>query len=212
MDKVILLGAGGHCKAVIDILRNSCEIAGITDTDQYKHGKMFHGYQVLGDDSILKSLYSSGIKKALVTLGSVGDSSAREKLFYRAKKIGFEMFNAVSDNAVLSGSIKMGEGNIIMDGSIIHADTIIMNNTIINTGSIIEHDCVIEDHVHISPGACLGGGVRIMEGTHVGLGACVIQDITVGRNCIIGAGAVVINDIPGNCVAVGVPARVIRKQ
>jgi FlaA1/EpsC-like NDP-sugar epimerase len=132
-DKVVLLGAGGHCKVVIDILGNSCEIAGITDIDPDKHGKIFHGYKVLGDDNILRSLYLSGIKKALVTLGSVGDSSARKKLFYCAKKNGFEMFNAISVNAILSDSVRIGEGNIIMDGSIIHADTIIENNIIINT-------------------------------------------------------------------------------
>ena len=87
-DKVVLLGAGGHCKVVIDILGNSCEIAGITDIDPDKHGKIFHGYKVLGDDNILRSLYLSGIKSP-GNFRKYRDSSAR-KIILLCKKMGLK--------------------------------------------------------------------------------------------------------------------------
>ncbi|MDK2800261.1 MAG: hypothetical protein PWQ70_1880 [Clostridiales bacterium] len=210
MNKLILLGAGGHCKVVIDVIKTFYDIVGITDIDRSKHGQEFYGIAVLGNDDILHEMFAKGVRKALVTLGSIGNSSIRKKLFEYAKDIGYDMINAVSNDTVISKSVRMGVGNIVMDGVIIHADAVIGNNTILNTSCIIEHDCMIEDHVHISPGAKLAGAVRIGEGTHIGLGANIIQNISIGKNCIIGAGAVVTKDIPDNCTAVGVPARVIK--
>lgn len=46
----------------------------------------------------------------------------------------------------------------------------------------------------------------------VGAGANIIGPIHVGNNVIIGAGAVVIRDLPDDCVAVGVPAKIIKKS
>lgn len=46
----------------------------------------------------------------------------------------------------------------------------------------------------------------------VGAGANIIGPVPVGNNVEIGAGAVVIRDIPDDCIAVGVPAKVIKKS
>ncbi len=45
----------------------------------------------------------------------------------------------------------------------------------------------------------------------IGGGAIILPGVTIGDNCVIGAGAVVTKDIPANCMAVGNPARVIKK-
>lgn len=210
MDKVILLGAGGHCKVVVDILQDRYDIVGVTDIDITKHGKKFYGVKVLGNDDVLVEIYNKGIKNALLTLGSVRDNTAREKLFNYAKNIGFNMVNAISNQCILSKSVMLGEGNVILPGVIINACTRIGSNCIINTGSIIEHDCIIEDHVHISPGVKIAGGVKIGKGSFIGIGCTIIQGVKIGNNVTIGAGAVVIEDIPDNAIAVGVPAKIIK--
>lgn len=212
MEKVILLGAGGHCKVVMDLLKGRYDITGITDINAAKHGTLFYGVCVMGDDEILPSLYHKGLNTALVTLGSTGDNSVRKKLYDYAANIGFHMINAVSSNSIISSTVKLGNGNVIMDGVIIHSDAVVKDNVILNTGAIIEHDCMVESHAHICPGAKLAGGVKIGEGSYIGLGASIIQGISIGRNCIIGAGAVVIKDIPDNSVAVGVPAKIIKQR
>lgn len=52
--------------------------------------------------------------------------------------------------------------------------------------------------------------VSIGEGTWIGQGACIIG-ASVGKNCVIGANSVVLEDIPDYAVAVGAPARVVRR-
>jgi len=89
----------------------------------------------------------------------------------------------------------------------------------------IGEDVLIADKVHISDnshifsdinvpikdqGVCSFGEVEIGQGTWIGEGASILS-AKVGRNCVIGANAVVTRDIPDFCIAVGVPAKVIKK-
>lgn len=54
------------------------------------------------------------------------------------------------------------------------------------------------------------GPVLIGDGTWIGIGVSIMANVKIGRNCVIGAGSVVTNDIPDFCVAVGVPAKIVR--
>lgn len=211
-EKVVLVGGGGNCKVVIDVLRqnDTYEIFGITDVDG--GGRVILGIPVIGTDEVLGELYHQGIRHGLITLGSVGNNGPRIRLFNKLKALGFHLINAIHPKAILGEGLVLGEGNMVMAGSMINPCVIIGNNCIINTGSIIEHDCIIGDHVHIAPGAKLSGGVKVGSGAHVGLGANIIQGISIGAHAIIGAGAVVTKDVPDCCVAVGVPAKVIKEN
>ena len=53
--------------------------------------------------------------------------------------------------------------------------------------------------------------VLIKKGAVISVGCIIIAGVTVGENSIVGAGSVVTQDIPDYCVAVGNPARVIKK-
>lgn len=210
MERIILIGAGGHFKVVADIIKDQYDIIGVTDADPIKQDKDFYGIKVLGTDEILPDLLENGTVNAFITIGSVGDNTLRAELYLKAQILGFNMVNVISPQSIISDSVVIGRGNFVADGVIIHADSIIDNNVILNTGCIIEHDCKIKDHVHVSIGARIAGSVVIGESTYVGMGASIIQGIRIGKNCIIGAGAVVINDIQDNSVCVGVPAKVIK--
>lgn len=54
-------------------------------------------------------------------------------------------------------------------------------------------------------------GITIEDGAWLGAGAIVTDGVRIGRNAVVGAGAVVTRDVPAGCVAVGVPARVVRE-
>ncbi len=55
-----------------------------------------------------------------------------------------------------------------------------------------------------------GKGIVIEDGAWIGAGATVVDGVRIGKGSVIGANAVVTKDVPAYCLAVGVPARVIR--
>ena len=85
-------------------------------------------------------------------------------------------------------------------------------NTLINTSASIDHDCQIGAHVHIAPGTVLSGNVCVQDETHIGTSATVIQNIKIGTKCTIGAGSVVVKNISDRTLAIGTPAREVRKK
>jgi len=87
-------------------------------------------------------------------------------------------------------------------------------------GVVIGETTIIENDVLIYQGVTLGGvslnqGKRhptIQSNTVIGSGAKILGDITIGENCKIGANSVVVKDVPCSSTAVGIPARVIRRN
>ena len=81
--KVIGLGAGGHAKVVIEILRyyNSYELTGLLDAKPELKGKNLMGVPVLGNDGLLPDLKRDGVTHFFVGLGSTGDTCPRRRLF-----------------------------------------------------------------------------------------------------------------------------------
>jgi len=214
MKQVIGLGAGGHAKVIIEILRQrgEFEIVGLLDANSEVHGATVLDVPVLGDDSMMPELFARGLRHAFVGLGATGDNRPRAALYTQAKDEGFEVIAAIDPRSIVSPSAVIGDGPIVMAGAIINAGTRMGDNVIVNTGAIIEHDCTIGNHVHIATGVRLGGGVTILDGAHVGLGAGIRQGARIGRNAVVGAGAVVIHDVADNTTVVGVPARPLERN
>jgi len=87
-------------------------------------------------------------------------------------------------------------------------------------GVVIGETAIIEDDVLIYQGVTLGGvslnkGKRhptIKANSVIGSGAKVLGNITIGKNSKIGANSVVICDVPKNSTAVGVPAKIIKRE
>ena len=208
MIRVVGIGAGGHAKVVIDILRlmGGYEIVGLLDADKELWGTDVLGVRVLGDDSLLPQLYGQGVHDAFVGVGTVGDTKPRVRLYESARKQGFRIIRAIHPSAVIAKSVEIGQGPTIMAGAVINPDARLGDNVIVNTAAVVEHDCIIGNHVHIATGATLAGMVTVGEGAHIGAEATVRQGITIGERAVIGAGAVVVRDVPAGTTVVGVPA------
>jgi UDP-perosamine 4-acetyltransferase len=208
MDRVVIIGAGGHAKVVIELLEEDgrYELAGCTS--QGGPGQVL-GLNVLGDDSILPSLYAGGVRHAFV---AVGNNRARYDLIRHLRADGFHLVNAISRHAVISPRVRLGEGIAIMAGAVINAASDIGDGAVVNTGATVDHDCRIGECAHIAPGCTLAGCVTVGEGTFLGAGCRVIPNVLIGAWATVGAGAAVIRDIPEHTTAVGVPARVMRAQ
>ena len=209
---IVIVGAGGHGKVVLDILQYNRDnhLAGFIDDARRSKGKIIDGIPVIGSTAALgKLIVRNHIEGAIV---AIGDNHTRARVYARLKILGITLVNALHPGAILARDVKVGEGVVIASGAKINTGTKIGNNVIINTGVIIDHDNNIEDDVHISPGVKLSGNVTIKKYSHVGLGVKVVSRITIGENVTVGGGAVVLEDIPANTVAVGVPAKVIKHK
>jgi UDP-perosamine 4-acetyltransferase len=210
--RVVGIGAGGHAKSVIDVLRaaGGFEIVGLLDIDTSRHGGEVMGVPIRGGDELLSRLCSEGVDHAFIGIGSVGDPGVRRRAYERCRDAGFEVVRAIHPRATVSPAAVVGDGITVMAAAVVNAGAVIGRNVIVNTGAIVEHDCRIADHVHVATGSRLSGGVVVGEGAHVGAGAVIREGIHIGAGAIVGAGAVVVADVPERVVVVGIPARVMR--
>ena len=193
--KLILIGAGGHARACIDVLeqQGSFEIAGLIGTPEQRDSKCL-GYSVIGVDADLPKI-TNIYKYALIAVGQIESAKVRENLYSLIKKLGFELPTIVSPIAYVSPHARIGSGTIVMPGSIVNAGATIGNNCIINSCSLIEHDSVVENTCHISTGAIINGSTTVGSGSFIGSGAIVREGLTIGRDCFVGMGALVVNSL-----------------
>ncbi len=150
MEKIIILGMGGHAESLVDVLerRQEYEIAGYVVEDEavVKEDCL---YPVLGNDSDLERIYQSGITNAAVGIGYLGKSDVRERLWTTLKKIGFRLPIICDPSVILSRNVRIGEGSFIGKGAILNVNASVGKMCIINTGAILEHDCQVGDFSHI---------------------------------------------------------------
>lgn len=197
---MIIYGASGHAKVIIDIIRSVDKVS--IDF-------------VVDDNPEIRKLLNFDVQHRLTdammnheVVLAIGNNHIRQKL---ANKLRVKYHSALIHNsAVVSENAEIGNGTVVMPNTVINSSTSIGKHCIINSGAIVEHDNIIEDFVHISPGATVTGNIQIGEGTQIGAGASIIPGIKIGHWATIGAGAVVINNIPDYAVAVGNPAKIIK--
>lgn len=187
--QILLIGGGGHCKSVIDVIEqeNRFKIAGIIDKKELV-GSNVLGYKIIGCDEDLNALRQDYMY-ALVTVGQIKSHESRMALFDMLKHLGYELPVIISPLAYVSKHSHIGEGTIVMHHALVNAHVSIGKNCIINTKALIEHDAMVEDHCHISTGAIVNGSVQIKTGTFYGSNATCKEAITVSG--FIKAGSVV---------------------
>lgn len=194
MKAIYIYGASGHGLVVADIAR-ACGYDDVIFVDD-------------GDNeypSFEDIKRTSGIPVAF----GIGSNSIRAKLFERVQNSGFEIVSLIHPSAIISSSVTIGKGTVIMPNVVVNAKATIGNGVILNSSCVVEHDCMIDDFVHISPKVALAGDVKVGEFTYIGIGSNVIQGIIIEKNVIVGGGSMVIRNIEDNQKVVGVPARLI---
>jgi len=191
MKDIILIGGGGHCKAVIDIIEQEdlFNIIGIIDKPEFL-GKSVLGYPVIGNDSELNNLVKR-CKNVLITIGQIRNSLPRINLFDTVLKLGFTLPSVISPRAYVSQYASIGKGSVIMHDVVVNAGAKIGDNCIINTKSIVEHGSNIGNHCHISTNAVINGDVVVGNGSFIGSGAVTKEGIRINDNFFAKAGSVV---------------------
>ncbi len=210
MEKLIIIGAGGHARVVLDvaIATRRFEPLGFVD-DNRKAGLLIDGLPVLGNLERIPSFVAEHGPVSFVV--AIGDNFARSQVVERIESISPEItWTVVIDpSAVISPRASIGKGAMIMPGVVINPAVSIGRHAIINNNTSLAHDNVFGDFSSTGPGVNTGGGVSVGAFSHVGVGAAVSHDITIGTNTVIGAGSVIIRHCPENAIVVGVPGRTV---
>lgn len=201
MNRLVIVGAGGHGKVVADSAqKNGYE--NICYVDDRLTG--YHmGFPIIGNSNDLRLLDDGHTDFVL----GIGNNEIR-KTFSNMYNINWATI--IHPSAQIASNVSIGKGTVVMAGAVINSCVSIGNHCIINTNAVVEHDNLIQDYVHISPGAKLGGAVRVGELSHIGIGATIINNVSIDCGCIIGAGSVVIRDVIERGTYVGVPIRRIK--
>lgn len=199
---VVVYGAGGHSRVVLDVLFNE--------------GK-YNVQEIFDDNPKVNDIFGVSVSKTPEStyflnkncIIAIGNNSIRKQI---VKSLETNYVMTIHTSAVVSKFSKVGHGTQIMALAVVNPNTEIGHHCILNTGAIIEHDCFLADYVHVSPNATLGGGVKVGEKSQIGIGATVLPNVIIGKNVMVGAGAVVTQNIPDNAVVVGVPGKIIKYQ
>ena len=191
MREIIILGAGGHCRSLIDVieLEGKFKIAGIVD-NKLPIGNEILNYKVIGNDNDLKELRKK-YEYAIVGVGQIKTPKIRIKLFNLLKSLNYTLPIIVSPRAYVSKYAEIGEGTVVMHDALVNANAKIGKNCIINTKALVEHDAIVEDNCHISTGAIVNGEAVIEEGSFVGSNAVIKERIKIFKNSFIKAGSLV---------------------
>lgn len=191
---LLLIGAGGHAAACIDVIEQHgvFAIAGLIGAAD-EIGNVVLGYPVLGADAELPVL-AAKFGCALVVIGQIKTPEPRIRMFTQLTRLGCELPTIVSPRAYVSRHATLGAGTIVMHGATVNARVSVGDNCILNTHSVIEHDARVADHCHVATGAIVNGAASIGTGTFVGSQSCVRQGIKLGSHCVVGMGERVLAD------------------
>ena len=200
--KLLVVGAGGHAKVVIEAIQDKhqdCLIV-LADDDLTKEGE-----EVLGNIAIESLKNWAELPEHYHV--AIGNNNTRQELSIIAQDKGKLPFTVVHPDAYVSPSAHIGAGSFVAAKAVISAEAKISEACIINHGAIVDHDCRIGGYSHIAPNATLGGGVEVGSGCIIGASAIILPMVKVGCDVVIGAGSVVIRDISDHQTVMGNPVK-----
>lgn len=212
LQDIVIFGSGGWAREVLGILEMinqqspTWSILGFLDDDVDKHGSLIADRPVLGGSDWL-----AGKAQMNVVIG-IGSSVARKRI---AESLGsrFDVNFPILKHplAYVGPRVSLGEGTVLHAYSVATVDLSMGRHNLLNVGAMVSHGDQIADYVTIHPQCNVSGDVHLEEGVELGTGTDVIQGIRVGSYSIVGAGSVVVKPIEDRCVAVGAPAKPIKR-
>lgn len=206
MEKLIIIGAGGYAKSVLDSVDYfNYEMVGFLD--EYKKEKEHLGYPILAG-----TLDDLDDKERYVYIIAIGNNAARKVWFDRIQKLKLRLVNVVDKSAIVSPHADVGNGCFIGKMAIVNSNAVVGDNCIVNTKALLEHGCHLDKHINISTNSVLNGDVYVGDGAFVGSSSVIIGQLKIGAWSTVGAGAVVVKDVEEHTTVVGVPAKMIGRE
>ena len=213
MKEILVFGASGHAKVVLDTIEKegNFQVKGLIDPNK-EIGEDVLGYKILAKEEDISELYKSeSIHGGVIAIGDNWiRKNVQEKIIESIPD--FNFISCIHPSAEIGKEVKIGIGTMVLPGAIINADSQIGDHCIINTNASLDHDSFIGNFSSLAPNATTCSNVKIGEYSAISLGADIIQNIKIGNHCVIGAGSLVTKDVADNSLCYGVPSEVIRKR
>lgn len=210
---MLIVGAKGFAKEVLEIIHKNylaSTVAFYDDVNEDIGDYLYNQFPILKSEVEVKEFFSVYGNDFII---GIGNPLLRYKLYEKFIEIGGNFVSSISSKATIgSYDVFIGDGSNVLDYAIFSNSSSIGKGCIVYYNVIITHDCEVGDFVELSPGATLLGGCKIGSFSQIGSNVTILPKVKIGKNVIIGAGAVVSKDLPDNCVAVGVPAKIIKQN
>lgn len=171
MEKLIIVGAGGFGRTVLEFASRNYDCA-FAD-DGMEAGTVVDGAAVLGSISGIQDYIEN--YKALVV--AIGNNKLRETVYLKAKEIGFKFPNIVCNNVYISPYAKVGAGCVFM------------NNV------CIQNNATIGDGVILNPGVEAHNGSQIGNYSLIYTNSVVRTYATLGNRVWVGSNVTISNEI-----------------
>jgi sugar O-acyltransferase (sialic acid O-acetyltransferase NeuD family) len=204
MKKILIFGAGGFGKEILDVLLSTPIYSGsevLFIDDSVPINTSIENTIVLGDSSFLKEATNASVSIA------IGNPRTRRILTQKVIESNIPFVTIIDHTVQLRHNTKVGTGTILCANTILSVNANIGEHNVVNIGATIGHDVTTGSYTVISPGAIILGEVSIGEGVEIGAGAIIHPQVKIGNWCKIAMGAVVYKDVPDNAIVSGNPAR-----
>lgn len=151
-------------------------------------------------------------KDVLEGVIAVGEPEIKRKLYDKLEFDGIDFATLIHPDIHIPQTTSVGKGTVINVGAFISCNAQIEENVYIQPHVNIGHDCILAKGCVISGFVNMGGNCYVGKASYIGLSTCVKQGIKIGDGTIIGMASAVYKDIPSNVIAMGNPARVMKKN
>ncbi|WP_430468003.1 acetyltransferase [Winogradskyella ouciana] len=213
MKNILIYGASGHAKMIVDIIQKNNTHNFLGFIDSYKPiNDDVYGFKVLGNLELLPSLIKKFDIDGIVI--GIGNNDTRLLAYKNIIDVApnLEFIPIVHPSAILANDIIIPEGTVVMPGAIVNANAKVGKFCLLNTKSSLGHDSIMSDFSSLASGATIGGNVKIGFCSTICLSASVAQNITIGDYTTIGGGALVLKPIGDHKLAFGVPINTIKDK
>lgn len=181
---ILLLGAGGHAKAVVEAVRASGHrLVAYVDPAEAGWLRAEH----IADDGAAEAAHpGAGI---VLGIGGVTPDALERRMdiFDRHVGAGRSAPPVVHPGAMVSGSAAVDAGVILLAGTVIQPGASLGLACLINSGAIVEHDATVGAGAHVAPGAIVLGGATVGVGAMIGAGAVILPGAVVPDGAFVKA-------------------------
>lgn len=211
-----IYGAGGLGRELLELARQINETSPrwdkmlfVVDREYYNSdNSIINGIEVITFETA-KIIYS---KDELELVIAQGEPIEREKLKRKIDSTGYNLTTLIHPNVYIPQSAKIGVGVIIQSNCFISCNTTIKDNALIQGSAILGHDASVGYNSVVSSLCLLAGGVTVGNETYLGVNTVIKEKLIIGSNTIIGMGSSVFRNIENNVIALGNPARIIKRN